>query len=407
MSQYDLKAVGVLNLQSLSGNMNLDAGASNVVLKSRLGFSGVTSANIRTDLGLTIGSDVNAWSAKLDDIVNSATTANNVLVANGSTWVSNTPAQTRTALSLVPGTDVQVQSSRLNDLASASATDSNFLVGNGSTFVVESGATARASLGLSINSDVQAYSARLADVAAVGVTNNYLLGGNGTNLVLVSPAEVLTDLNAQPASDQLTDLADLGVVSGADKYIYSTGAGVYAYGTATAFGRSLIDDSASSNARTTLGLDDASAVVSFSTSQAKKATVQSDSTGQVEFSQLRASTANAIPVVMTLDGTLKNAIAIGQVSHFDIEVVGRNDHALQHVICKKFKFVGSRIDSATTAILSSNNAEEFYKKSGTTAGVDITVGANTTDFTFDVTVTGATAENWKWIGYVRRVNVTA
>ena len=131
MSQYDLKAVGVLNLQSLSGNMNLDAGASNLVIKSRLAFSGVTSANMRTDLGVAIGSDVQAYSARLDSVATESVVANQMLVANGSTWISNTPAQTRTALALVPGTDVQVQSSRLNDLASASATDSNFLVGNG------------------------------------------------------------------------------------------------------------------------------------------------------------------------------------------------------------------------------------------------------------------------------------
>lgn len=407
MSQYDIKAVGVLNLQALSGALNLDAGASNVTLKSRLAFSGVTAANIRTDLGVAIGTDVQAYASRLTDLAALSATDSNIMVGNGSTYVAESGATARTSLGVAIGSDVQAYSARLVDLAALSATDSNFMVGNGTTYVAESGATARTSLGVAIGTDVQAYSARLADVAAVGVTNNYLLGGNGTNLVLVSPAEVLTDLNAQPASDQLTDLADLGVVSAADKFIYSTGAGVFAYGTSTAFGRSLMDDAAASNGRTTLGLDDASAVVSFSTSQAKKATVQSDSTGQVEFSQLRASTANATPVVMTLDGTLKNAIAIGQVSYFDIEVVGRNDHALQHVICKKFKFVGSRIDSATTAILSSNNAEEFYKKSGTTAGVDITVGANTTDFTFDVTVTGAAAENWKWIGSVKRVNVTA
>jgi len=387
--------------------MNLDAGASNLVIKSRLAFSGVTSANMRTDLGVAIGSDVQAYSARLDSVATESVVANQMLVANGSTWISNTPAQTRTALALVPGTDVQVQSSRLNDLASASATDSNFLVGNGSTYVAEAPATARTSLGVAIGSDVQAYSARLADVAAVTATNNYLLGGNGTNLVMVAPAEVLADLNAQTASAVLTDISDLGVAGSADQYMYSTGAGVFAYGTATSFGRSLIDDSAASNARTTLGLDDASAVVSFSSSQAKKVIVQASSAGQYEISQLYATTTTATPAIMTLDGTLKNAMAVGQVSFFEVFIMGRNTHANQYILHKTYKFVASRLTSETTAILSNTNASETYKKTGTTAGVDCDVVANTTDFTIDLSVTGATSETWSWIGVVRRANITA
>jgi len=58
----------------------------------------------------------------------------------------------------------------------------------------------------------------------------------------------------QPGSAALTDWTDVGVVSAADRYPYSTGAGVWAYGTATSAGRALLDDADASAQRTTLGL---------------------------------------------------------------------------------------------------------------------------------------------------------
>ena len=60
--------------------------------------------------------------------------------------------------------------------------------------------------------------------------------------------------SGQPASAALTDLADIGVVSAADKFHYSTATGVWAEGTVTAAGRALLDDANASDQRTTLGL---------------------------------------------------------------------------------------------------------------------------------------------------------
>ena len=54
----------------------------------------------------------------------------------------------RTNLGLTIGTDVQAYDAQLADVAGLTPTDSNFIVGDGSNFVTESGATARTSLGL-------------------------------------------------------------------------------------------------------------------------------------------------------------------------------------------------------------------------------------------------------------------
>lgn len=55
-------------------------------------------------------------------------------------------------------------------------------------------------------------------------------------------------------TDALQDIDDLGVVAAADKFIYSTGAGVWAYGDITTAGRNILDDASAGDQRTTLGL---------------------------------------------------------------------------------------------------------------------------------------------------------
>ena len=68
-------------------------------------------------------------------------------VASGGTG-SSTASGARTNLGLVIGTNVQAYDADLTNLGSLAKTDGNFIVGDGSTWVVESGSTARTSLGL-------------------------------------------------------------------------------------------------------------------------------------------------------------------------------------------------------------------------------------------------------------------
>jgi len=84
--------------------------------------------------------------------------------------------------------------------------------------------TARTNLGVAIGSDVQAYDAQLDSVAGWSAAQVTTLGNIGTT------------------------------TTAADKMIYTTAADTFAETAITAFGRSLVDDAAASNARTTLGL---------------------------------------------------------------------------------------------------------------------------------------------------------
>jgi len=57
-------------------------------------------------------------------------------------------SEARTTLGLTIGTNVQAYDAQLTDVAGLTPSDGNFIVGDGTNFVAESGATARASLGL-------------------------------------------------------------------------------------------------------------------------------------------------------------------------------------------------------------------------------------------------------------------
>jgi len=126
-----------------------------------------TAATARTNLGLAIGTDVQAYHDKLADISGLSPSSGEFIKWDGANFIASTSgigtgdllaannlsdvaaaATARTNLGLAIGTDVQAYDAQLADIAALAVTDSNFIVGNGSTWVAESGATARTSLGV-------------------------------------------------------------------------------------------------------------------------------------------------------------------------------------------------------------------------------------------------------------------
>lgn len=91
--------------------------------------------------------------------------------------------------------------------------------------------------------------------AATGYTPDD--GGNWTDPDPTTVGGALDALAAAAAgviTAALQDLDDVGVVGAADRWLYSTGAGTWAYGTVTAAGRAILDDATAGDQRTTLGL---------------------------------------------------------------------------------------------------------------------------------------------------------
>ena len=176
-------------LTSISG---LTTAADSMIYTTALDTYAVTTI---TAFGRSLVDDADASAARTTLGLGSLATASTISntdwsgadldIANGGTGAS-TAAAARTNLGLAIGTDVQAYDAQLADVAGLTPTDGNFIVGNGTNFVAESGATARASLGLTIGTDVQAYDADTAKYDDVTANFTGTLQNAGSNVVVDS-----------------------------------------------------------------------------------------------------------------------------------------------------------------------------------------------------------------------------
>ena len=281
--------------------------ASTDFLAASSNLSDVASASTaRTNLGLAIGTNVQAFDAQLTDVAGLTPADSAFIVGDGSNFVAesgatargslglgsaalsasgdflavannlsdlNNAGTARTNLGLAIGTNVQAFDAQLTDVAGLTPADGAFIVGDGSNFVAESGATARASLSLG--------SAALVDT---GTTAGQVIVLDGSNRIPAVDGSLLTNLpvagGALTASNNLSDVASAstartnlglaigtnvqahdagldsisGLTTAADKMIYATGSDAYAVTGLTSAGRALLDDADAAAQRTTLGL---------------------------------------------------------------------------------------------------------------------------------------------------------
>lgn len=245
---------------------------SNALSVANGGTGSTTASGARTNLGLVIGTDVQAYDAELASIAGLTSAADRLPYFTGSgtaslatftsfgrSLVDDADAATaRTTLGLVIGTNVQAYDAELAAIAGlTSAADRvPYFTGSGTAALATftsfgrslvddaDAATARSTLGLVIGTDVLAYSA----TSAFGRT----LIDDADAATARSTLGLVIGTNVQAYDAELAALA--GLTSASDALPYFTGSGTAATTTLTSFGRSLIDDADASAARTTLGL---------------------------------------------------------------------------------------------------------------------------------------------------------
>lgn len=212
-------AISSTKFNSLVQDLESDANVDRPIAAGGTGAS--TASAARTNLGLAIGADVQAFDAGLLSIAGLTTAADRsiyttasdtyavyTLTAAGRAILDDADASAqRTTLGL--GT-IATQAANSVSITGGSITGiTDLAIADGGTGASDAGA-ARTNLGLAIGTDVQAYDAGLQSIA--------------------------------------------GLTTVADRMIYTTASDTYAVTTLTTFGRSLVDDADASAARTTLGL---------------------------------------------------------------------------------------------------------------------------------------------------------
>lgn len=175
------------------------------------GTGASTASGARTNLGLAIGSDVQAYNANLAAIGALAVTDSNFIVGNGSTWVAESGATVRTSLGLG-------SLATLSTINNGNWSGTDLAVANGGTGA-STAANARTNLGLVIGTDVQAYDAELAAIAGLTSASNKIIRftGSGTAGLLdfVDEDNMASDsATAVPSQQSVKAYVDNNVYSG-------------------------------------------------------------------------------------------------------------------------------------------------------------------------------------------------
>ena len=145
---------------------------------------------------------------QLQDVAGLAVTDGGIIVGDGSNFVLETGATARASLGLTIGTDVQAYDAQLADVAGLAVSDGNFIVGDGSNFVAESGATARTSLGLGSIATQASNNVSITGGSVAGITDLAIADG-GTGASSASAARTNLGLGSA-ATSNTTDFDPAG-----------------------------------------------------------------------------------------------------------------------------------------------------------------------------------------------------
>ncbi len=241
-AEFTAIAAGFAKLPTFAGNANKAV----VVNSSATALDVTPTAVLQTsDLGVT----VQAYDAQLADVAGLTPTDNGVVIGNGTNFVVESGSTLKTSLGLTIGTNVQAWSSNLDEYAAVNPTTA------GLALLDDADATAqRATLGLgSLATQSGTFSGTSSGTNTGDNAVNSLYSGlvsNATHTGDVTGATTLTIAN-----DAVT-YAKMQNVSATDKLLgrSTAGAGDVEEIACTAAGRAILDDADATAQRATLGL---------------------------------------------------------------------------------------------------------------------------------------------------------
>ena len=170
-----------------SGNLLINRTNSTVGQGVKLDINGAVNASAFLVNGVAVGGGggVTSFSAGTTGFTpttattGAVTLAGTLAVANGGTGAANA-ATARTNLGLAIGTNVQAYSARLAEVASLATTSDNFIVANGTSWILETPTLARTSLGLGTIATQAASSVTITGGSITGITDLAVAdGGTG------------------------------------------------------------------------------------------------------------------------------------------------------------------------------------------------------------------------------------
>jgi hypothetical protein len=305
-------------------------------------------ASIVGDSGVTVSGGTGEGSTPTISLTNSSITVNGTSISLGDSETVTADANTLTGTELNPAVvNSSLTSVGTVDTGVWQATAIDILYGGTGATTAEN---ARSNLGLSIGSDVQAYDTELAALA--------------------------------------------GLTSAQDKLPYFTGSGTADLADLTSFGRSLIDDSDASSARTTLGLTIGADVQAYNNTLANVAdgvytgddsitTLGTISNGVWQGSSI--STAHTDAKVESVNATSGTGVTVSSSTGAVVVSIGQSVASTDSP-----QFAGATLDAVTVGVTASNEID-------TTSGnltIDSSGGTVTVDdnliVTGDFTVQGST-----------------
>ena len=182
------------------------------------GTGASTTASARTNLGVAIGSDVQAYDADLTALGGLAKTTGNFIVGNGTTWVAESGATARTSLGLG---SIATQNSNAVSVTGGSVTGiTDITVADGGTGA-SSASNARTNLGLTIGADVPSPTGTGASGTwAINITGNAATATSATSAATATSATSAT--SATNATNLVT--AAFSVVESGGKLYFKYGA---------------------------------------------------------------------------------------------------------------------------------------------------------------------------------------